>query len=1018
MSLKDGRLMNRIEFKDVIHLVYSVLLCLVLTVGCGKQPSEEDQTTATGDIKSQLQVAVDSRDWQAADSLAKQAIISHPNDPGVLTNTAIVTANQGDRVSAAFLLVDAVKAADYSTDGGRVDNAIRALVDVGRVYDAIELLESVLQNDAKAAGYRRMLVGFLGEVQLTQELPEHVSRLIMDRQFDLHLLMATTELNARRYSTSTAEVLLSKNPNDLRPLLATAYHALGQRDASAAEKTLHGIIDRHPDFMPAHGLLARALVAQGKYEALTEWSKSVPSRAEGDAGYWIGLGALANEAGDVAGAVRAFAEASRLAPNDVIAWSHLGKAIRRWEATSSDTNTAAKTPDLLSVAAAVDQRANDLIELRDCFTDFVIEGNQTQSSAVEIARQLLELGRFWEAEAWLAVATTITQGPADELKSMRQLAIRGLTADRQWQSQRDRAEFSFELEPFPIPADFGESSSIVAERSSSDVQKFPIVLADEARDRSLRFLGTVGKEVVGPKVPISQTLGCGGGAIDLDLDGRHDLVFTAAGGAIRERDNEPGALFRNLGDTFQDVSVASGFADQGFGHGVAVGDYNDDGFQDILVLNFGVNHLFRNCGDGTFQDITTAVGIADSKDWSSSGAICDVDQDGFNDLVIVNYCDAGQPVDLPCFDTAGNEINCYPKRFAAASDQFLRGTADGTFVDVSDEWSAATSMNGRGLGVVAGRLDGLNQCLYVANDASVNHFYRKLPDSSPTQLTEAAVASGLAVDAHSLDQGSMGIAASDFDNDGDLDFYVTGFADEYNIVYEQRAPGIWADRTGVKKLVEGTLETVGFGTQPLDLDCDGIDELIVANGHVGDFGARAPAYAQKLQVFRSTENGGYMSVDIDQWGEYFSSPHVGRALFTCDVDSDGRLDAVVTHSLDEVALLVNHSPSPHRFLSIRLIDTVGSRDAIGAVVDFDVITSKEKKTRRLFRLAGSGYLSSNQSELYAGIGPAESIHDLRITWPDGQIQMVGDLETNAEYVIARNGNAFACREFGAVKGEQ
>jgi hypothetical protein len=436
----------------------------------------------------------------------------------------------------------------------------------------------------------------------------------------------------------------------------------------------------------------------------------------------------------------------------------------------------------------------------------------------------------------------------------------------------------------------------------------PIRLAEESKQRGLEFYGRIGRGVNGPKVPIHQTLGCGGGVIDFDNDGHHDLVFAAAGGSLRATDSDPGALFRNLGSSFINVSSQSSFGDRGFGHGIVIGDYNDDGFQDVVVLNLGRNRLFRNNGDGTFSDASDCLAEIGKGDWSTSGAIVDVDSDGYNDIVVVNYCDANQPLEEPCFDNNGREINCYPLRYGPERDRFLRGEPTGRFADVTDLWTSQPSA-GRGLGIVAGRLDGQTQGVYIVNDASINHFYRwnnaSQSDPATDALIDTGVASGLAVDAHSLEQGSMGIASGDFDNDGDLDFYVTGFNREYNVYYDQTTPGFWSDRTAAQGMVTNTLAMVGFGSEAIDFDNDGLDELLVTNGHVGDFGASNSPYAQPMQLFRASPEGGFRLTDMNAWGEYFSLPHVGRALFTCDANQDGRTDVVVTHATEPVALLVN-----------------------------------------------------------------------------------------------------------------
>jgi hypothetical protein len=205
---------------------------------------------------------------------------------------------------------------------------------------------------------------------------------------------------------------------------------------------------------------------------------------------------------------------------------------------------------------------------------------------------------------------------------------------------------------------------------------------------------------------------------------------------------------------------------------------------------------------------------------------------------------------------------------------------------------------------------------------------------------------------------------------------------------------------------------VGFGTEAVDLDKDGVDELVVSNGHVGDFGESKSSYAQPFQLFRRSTGGKFVQADLSQRDDYFRSPHIGRALFTCDVDSDGRSDLVLTHLTEPVALLVNRSVSRHHQIVFSLVDSEQTRDAVGAVVDFEIRTNGETRRRRLFRLSGHGYLCSNRPELCAGTGPATIVHNVRVTWPDGHTQHVGDLETAAEYLIVRGEeSAFLLRNY-------
>ncbi len=1004
-----------------------VLVCLLIGLpmhgGCGKtEPAKPgadsqaaDSTIAGGqpadspnvDPAEALSRAVAARDWQRANQIAANAMLAHPDDPDVLTNAAIAKGSVGNELTASRLLVQAVRASGYDISARRIDHAIQASIQQGRLYEAIELLEEVLDEHPDADSYRRMLVGLLGEAQLTVDYPKHMSHLIRNRQFDLMLLMATTETTFRRFSSKSIDAMLASNPDDQRPRLGQAQQFLESRNAVGAEKVLREIVKKHPDFAPAHALLGHALVAQGKTKELPEWFKHLPEGTQKYAGYWLAFGESAQQSGQTRSAVRSFAEATRRSPDDSFAWAKLADAIATLKTKDRKTGDAQEW-DLDQVAAAIAKRREALMELRQRFSAFVDGKQGSQSKAARVGEALFALGRNWEAEAWLAVAVTLPEEPASDLEDLRARVVAELKRDAAWQSLRGHPELSFDISGLPAPA-IARRSPVQSDGPEGSATERALMLENVAERWGLNFYGAVGGGVNGPRVPIYQTLGCGGGVIDYDNDGKHDLVLVAAGGTIGRQDSEPGQLFRNLGQSFRGVGATAGFEDHRFSHGVAVGDFNDDGFADVLVLNLGQNRLLRNNGDGTFADVSQSVFDPSQNEWSTSGAIADVNLDGYADLVIVNYCDVNEPLDQPCYDSQGNEINCYPLRFRAAPDRFLRGNADGSFSDATGQWVSAINP-GRGLGVVVGRFDGTHQGVYVANDASVNHYFRWSAETE-FPLTELGVSSGLAVDAQSLDQGSMGIASADFDQDGDLDFYVTGFANEYNILYEQKASGMWADRSAASGLVEPTLSKVAFGTEAIGLDNDGREELVVANGHIGEFDSSASPYYQAFQVFDQQGNGQWRLVDTDAWGNYFRSPHVGRALFTLDADRDGRTDILTTHATQPVALLQNKTESKNHRIAFRLVDTRRSRDAVGAIVRFETTGGKAPQSRVLFRLAGDGYLCSNRCELFAGTGDADTVTRIMVTWPDGSIQSVGSLECDAEYLLIRDEPPFLLHRY-------
>ena len=559
-----------------------------------------------------------------------------------------------------------------------------------------------------------------------------------------------------------------------------------------------------------------------------------------------------------------------------------------------------------------------------------------------------------------------------DVSNIRQSIVAQLSRETPWQATEGFPELQIDFANIALK-DFVHTEHDQPRRANSNETNMPkpsgtsveeashLSLQDEATSRGLNFFGRTGDRLTEPGIKIYQTLGCGGGTIDFDRDGWSDLYLVAAGGMPPASDSDDNAMMRNIAGQFLNVTSVSETSDRGFGQGVAVGDVNEDGFPDLLVLNYGPNRLMINNGDGTFRDQSTR--LSNNGDyWSSSGAIVDIDQDGFTDIVIVNYCAGLDPLTVGCpNEETGVVQSCSPMKFDAQPDQFLQGTPSGMFVDQTETWQGVPSVLGRGLGIVAGSFDGSPGIeLLISNDMTNNHYWSSGPGEDRFRLQESAMLRGLGADDRALAQGSMGIATGDFDQDGDIDFYVTNFNTEYNTYHGQHTGGIWQDETTRLQLATPTFNMVGFGTAAVDLDRDAMPELLVTNGHVDIFnfpGRPSPSpYAQPLQLFRRNAANTYDSVAELTGGEYLRSPHVGRALWTIDANRDALLDVAITHQTEPVALLINHSEPQGRWLELLLTATEDSRDAIGAVVEISV----ENRSWMAAQVSGDGYLCSDE----------------------------------------------------------
>jgi hypothetical protein len=483
----------------------------------------------------------------------------------------------------------------------------------------------------------------------------------------------------------------------------------------------------------------------------------------------------------------------------------------------------------------------------------------------------------------------------------------------------------------------------------------------------------------------------GGGAALFDMDGDGDLdVFLPQGAALAPgkapapAGSPPGGrLFRNdLKDgvpRFVDVTEASGLRALGYGTGAAAADYDNDGDVDLYVLAFGDNQLWRNRGNGTFEEVTRAAGAGDPR-FSLSASFTDLDRDGDLDLFVADYVEFSVEHNVVCYGPSSRRDYCGPTAFPEAPDRLLRNRGDGTFEDVSAA-SGIAGKAGRGMGVVAADLDrdGL-QDLFVANDGMFNFLWRNL---GGFRFEETALPAGVAVNAQGRPEANMGIAAGDFDADGDDDLFVTHIAGETDTLWVNDGAGTFEDRTNASRLGAPGLTATGFGTGFLDYDNDGWLDLFAANGAVLAVeeqvrqGSPYP-YAQTHQLFRNLGGGRFADVSAEA-GAPFRVPAVGRGAAFGDVDNDGDTDVLLVNSEGPARLLVNQVGSRRPWLGLRLMGKT-KRDLLGARV-----AVLRKGAPALWRRAAAdgSYASSNDPRVLVGLGDAAEVTEVRVVWPDG-----------------------------------
>ena len=483
---------------------------------------------------------------------------------------------------------------------------------------------------------------------------------------------------------------------------------------------------------------------------------------------------------------------------------------------------------------------------------------------------------------------------------------------------------------------------------------------------------------------MAEAMGGGCGWLDYDRDGRPDILIGQGGDpSVVNRANEPSdRLFRNRTDSgnaaFQDITDAARLKETGYSQGVAIGDFDADGFDDIYVTNASGNSLFHNLGDGTFIDVTNESGTGDPR-WSSSAAWADLDGDNDLDLYVCNYLQYDILDPLPCNNPQGEARICHPRDIEPWPDACYINNGDGTFRDAAIEMGLYGPGN-KGLGVAVADFtgDGLVD-LYVANDTEANFLFA---NQGKGQFEERAMVLGCAVDRLGRTQASMGLAVGDYDNDGNLDIYSAHFYDESNTLYRGLGSAGFEDVTGLVGLHTPTLPRLGFGTVFCDFDADGFMDLFIANGHIENYPGN-PLLAQQPQLFEW--NGASWHDCSSMAGPFFEIRQVARGVAMADHDGDGDVDLAVIHQNTPVALLENNADLGN-WLGLEFVGTTSNRRGIGCKA---TVRCADRVVMQQL-VAGTSYASTHQPRLFFGLGPQadddDTTCDVEIAWPSGIVQ--------------------------------
>lgn len=822
----------------------------------------------------------------------------------------------------------------------------------------------------------RLLAQLLSVQGRPRETVECLMALIRLGDFSLGDLQTLAWPNLAIGDAARVDQLLAADPGNLVPMLSRVNDALNNNHAADAEKILWRILERHPDSSRAIAMLGR-LLAERDSEEFPRWQREFSSRAIEEPESWIAQGIWLRNHGQTSAAARCFHQAVELDPRHLSALMELGQALQSLGETS-----------LASSILEFGRHQQEISEL----------SRRTEEQAdlaiiPTLVARLEQVGRYWEAWAWCSVYLETEPGDKVAIANLQRLKGR-LSPALARTSVEAVPGRDFDWSRLAMPVWSRGSDTGERELASSASQPG---FEEESLRRGIEFHFENGQPHART---IVQTSGGGVAAIDYDRDGWCDLYFTQGG-------HDPAAatqsaidrMFRNIDGGFWDVTEAARIREDRFSQGVASGDFDNDGFPDLYVLNIGLSRLLRNNGDGTFTDATAEVGLA-STGWYISGAIADLDRDGNPDILSIRYAGGPDIFIRTCRDPSGKPGVCRPTIFPAEADVVALNSGEGRFAELCHE-AGLDLPEGRGFGVVVADFNGDRRLdAFVANDQTANFLLiQDQASAGRLHFRDEAIVSGVAFDRDGYPQACMGVASDDLNGDGRPELFITNFASESATLYVSQAHGGYLDMTRQAGLRDATFGPLGFGTQFLDADLDGHPDLVILNGHIHDGDDLGQSPAMLPQLFRGLPKVCFSQVIPDDRTNFFNTPRVGRGLCVLDWNRDGQPDFAGSCIDGNAILGTNRSTNPGHWLAIEFVGVTSSRDAIGTTVH---AVFADGSKRRWQATAGDGFAACNQRRLHWGLGANTSIKWLEIEWPSGTAQRLTNVRADTVWVAIEN----------------
>ncbi len=929
--------------------------------------------------------------WRAADLLAgeqyeeAERVARAVLEESPQSATALLIAGEAmacnHRVEEALPFLLGVPSANQAEYVRAQCHAASRLIQVGRARDAEACLRRVLKIDPLHREANERLTLLLQMEGRSWESLPYAQAMVRNGMCGRNTLLMIGGVDMSWVQDlQFVETCMAKVPDDPLVLLGAARLKHIQNFRQEAEAIYRKILDDDATQIEAQVRLGEICLEDSDPASFLRWHASLPEEGDQHPMTWYLRGRWAKRNHQPRAAARCFLEALRRHPN------HGGSNFQLSQTLASlghgeEAELFADRARTLSTLEAL------LHELQA-----MVDANMMR----QVSEMCEQLGRLQEAAGWCHVALAVapeTEWARDRL--VRLAAI--VTKTHEFTLASSQPALTYGMEAYPLP-----TWPKIAAGTDRSVARGPVegnvTFVDMAAEAGLDFQYYNGTTATKGLEHILETTGGGIGVIDFDVDGWPDLYF-CQGGLWSERGDQStyrDRLFRNLGNgQFADVTEEAGLGDGEFSQGVAVGDYDGDGYPDLYLANAGPNRLYHNNGNGSFRDVGEEAGVA-GNEWTTSAAMADLNGDGLLEIYAVNYLLTEEVLERSC-EHSGHPMGCSPTMFTAEQDRLYENLGNGRFRDVTDE-SGIRAPDGKGLGIVAADFTGSGKInLFVGNDTTANFYFvnESAGPGHPLAFDEQGILTGLAFNDAGEGQACMGIAAGDYDRDGLLDMLIANFFADYNTLYRQLPGDMFVDESGRANLREPSFNMLGFGTQFIDADLDGWLDVIVANGHVDRAPDGSTPALMPPQYFHNTRDGRFAEIRGDSLGDYFLNDYLGRSVVVLDWNRDGKEDLCVSHLDAPAALLTNRTPNAGHYLAVKLQGVTSNRDAIGTILELSAGGQALKRQM----IGGNGYMASSERKIIFGLADAELVDQLHVRWPSGAEQIFKNLPADQELLI-------------------